>query len=247
MRIDVVTLFPEMVAQAVDHSILKRAQAAGIVEIRAVNLRDYATDRHHTTDDTPCGGGGGMIMKPEPVAAALDAIRAGGEEARVILTDPQGEVFKQEKAHELAAAPRLIFLCGHYEGVDERIRQHMVTDELSIGDYVLTGGELPALVMIDAVTRLLPGALGDEEAPQKDSFSEGLLEHPHYTRPRSFRGWEVPEILFSGHHKQIERWRRWHRLVRTRERRPDLWSRFTPSREDEKLLAGGEPEAPTEK
>ncbi len=246
MRIDVVTLFPEMVRDAVGHSILKRAMAAGRVDIRVTNLRDYATDRHHTTDDTPCGGGGGMIMKPEPVAAALDALRMEGELGRVILTDPQGTVFTQQTAVELAREERLVFLCGHYEGVDERVRQHLVTDELSIGDYVLTGGELPALVMVDAVTRLLPGVLGDEAAPDKDTFSEGLLEYPQYTRPRSFCGWDVPEILFSGHHRQIERWRRWHQLVRTRERRPDLWKRFTPTAEDEKLLAGEEPQPPTE-
>lgn len=237
MRIDVVTIFPEMIAQAVAHSIVKRAQDAGLVQINVVNLRDYAPDRHHTTDDTPCGGGGGMIMKVEPIAYALDALRPEGAPCRVILTDPQGERFTQAKAQELAREAHLIFLCGHYEGVDERVREHLVTDEISIGDYVLTGGELPALVMIDAVTRLQPGALGDEAAPGKDTFSEGLLEHPHYTRPRSFRGWEVPEILFSGHHAEIARWRRKQQLLRTRARRPDLWARFSPTQEDEKLLA----------
>jgi tRNA (guanine37-N1)-methyltransferase len=236
MRIDVVTILPEMVAGALGHSILQRAQDAGLVEINVVNLRDYAADRHHTTDDTPCGGGGGMIMKVEPIARALDALRASGVPCRVILTDPQGEVFSQTKAEELAKEERIVFLCGHYEGVDERVREHLVTDALSIGDYVLTGGELPALVMIDAITRLQPGALGDEAAPKKDSFSEGLLEYPQYTRPRSFRGWEVPEILFSGHHAQITRWRRRQQLIRTRERRPDLWVRFAPTPDDVKLL-----------
>jgi tRNA (guanine37-N1)-methyltransferase len=232
IRIDVVTILPQMIEEAVAHSIIKRAQEAGLARITAVNLRDYTTDKHHTTDDTPCGGGGGMIMGVEPIARALDALRPKGEPCRVILTDPQGAPFSQQKARELAAEPHLIFLCGHYEGVDERVREHLVTDELSIGDYVLTGGELPALVMIDAVVRLQPGALGDAQAPEKDTFSEGLLEYPHYTRPRSFRGWEVPEILFTGHHAQIRRWQRKHQLRRTRERRPDLWEKFTPTKED---------------
>ncbi|HXG23425.1 MAG TPA: tRNA (guanosine(37)-N1)-methyltransferase TrmD, partial [Chthonomonadales bacterium] len=235
MRIDVITIFPEMIEAVIGCSILRRAREVGIVDIRAVNLRDFAPGRHHTTDDTPYGGGGGMIMMVEPIARALDALRPAEGAARVILTDPQGERFDQAKARELAQEQHLILLCGHYEGVDERVRQHLVTDEISIGDYVLTGGELPALVIIDAVVRLLPGVLGDAEAAQKDSFSEGLLDYPHYTRPRSFRGWEVPEILFSGHHARIRRWRRWHQLERTRERRPDLWARFVPTEEDLKL------------
>lgn len=243
MRIDVLTIFPEMIAEAVSHSILQRAREREIVAINAVNLRDFAADRHRTTDDTPCGGGGGMIMKPEPIAAALESI-PGDAGRRVILTDPQGGRFSQAKAKELAACEHLVFICGHYEGVDERVREHMVTDSLSIGDYVLTGGELPALVMIDAVTRLLPGALGDEEAPDKDTFSEGLLEYPHYTRPRELRGWRVPEILLSGHHKEIERWRRWHQLRRTQTHRPDLWAKFEPTKEDLKLLGEEEPQSP---
>src|SRR5258708_6578682 len=174
MRIDIVTIFPEMVADAVNHSILKRAQESGLVQINAVNLRDFALDKHHTTDDTPCGGGGGMIMKPEPIARALDALteEAGGR--RVILTDPQGERFDQKKAKELAGESHLVFICGHYEVLDERVRENLVTDTLSIGDFVLTGGELPALVMVDAVVRLLPGALGEEGARDKDSFADGL-------------------------------------------------------------------------
>ena len=237
IRIDVVTILPEMVAGALDHSIIKRAQEAGLAEIRVVNLRGYAADRHHTTDDTPCGGGGGMIMKIEPIAAALDALVTDGDRARVILTDPRGEPFSQAKARELAAEEHVVILCGRYEGVDERVREHLVTDEISIGDYILTGGELPALVMLDAIVRLQPGALGDEIATEKDSFSDGLLEYPQYTRPREFRGWEAPEILFSGHHAAIEKWRRREQLVRTRERRPDLWERFTPTRQDLALLA----------
>lgn len=239
IRIDVITILPEMIEQALDHSIIKRAREAGLVEINAINLRDYAPDKHHVTDDTPCGGGGGMIMKVDPIARALDALRSQddpGEPSRVILTDPQGDVFTQEKARELAAEAHLIFVCGHYEGVDERVREHLVTDELSIGDFVLTGGELPALAMVDAITRLQHGALGDEAATDNDSFSESLLEYPQYTRPRSYRGWEVPEILFGGHHAQITGWRRKQQLLRTRVRRPDLWNQFAPSKEDLELL-----------
>jgi tRNA (guanine37-N1)-methyltransferase len=237
IRIDVVTILPEMVAEALDHSIIKRAQEAGLVDIRVVNLRDFATDRHHTTDDTPCGGGGGMIMKIEPIAAALDALKTEGTRCRIILTEPRGELFTQETARELAREEHLILICGRYEGVDERVREHLVTDEISIGDYILTGGELPALVILDAVVRLQPGALGDEVATEKDSFSDGLLEYPQYTRPREFRGWEAPEVLFSGHHAAIESWRRKQQLIRTRRRRPDLWERFEPTQQDLRLLA----------
>ena len=245
MRIDVLTIFPEMIQEAAGHGILKRAQESGLASIQAVNLRDYAADKHKTTDDTPVGGGGGMIMKPEPIANALDAL--GGDNQRVILTEPRGKLFTQQVARELSKEEHLVFICGRYEGVDERVREHLITDELSIGDYVLTGGELPALVMIDSVVRLIPGALGEESAPEDDSFAEPLLEYPQYTKPRSFRGWEVPEILFSGHHAQIEKWRRWHQLIETREKRPDLWSKFEPSEQDEKLLSGGEPGQPDSK
>lgn len=245
MRVDVLTIFPEMINQAVSHSIIGRALEAGIVDIRAVDIRNFAVDRHKMTDDTPCGGGGGMIMKPEPIAAALDHMLAPEEKCRVILTDPQGKVFSQPMARELAREEHFVILCGHYEGVDERVKEHMVTDLVSIGDYVLTGGELPALVMLDAVVRLQPGVLGDESAPDHDTFSDGLLEHPHYTRPREFRGWKVPDILFSGHHAAIERWRLWHRLHRTRSLRPDLWERYQLSPKEEKLLAGPEPTVET--
>jgi tRNA (guanine37-N1)-methyltransferase len=237
IRIDVVTILPEMVEGALDHSIIKRARESGIADIRAVDLRQFATDKHHTTDDTPCGGGGGMIMKVEPVAAAIDALREADKSCRVILTEPRGEVFTQAKARELAAEEHLIILCGRYEGVDERVREHLVTDEISIGDYILTGGELPALVILDAVVRLQDGALGDEAATEKDSFSDGLLEHPQYTRPRDFRGWPAPDILFTGNHAAIDKWRRKQQLIRTRERRPDLWERFEPTRQDLALLA----------
>ncbi len=246
MRIDVLTIFPEMIQEAVGHSILKRAQESGLALITAVNLRDYAADKHKTTDDTPVGGGGGMIMKPEPIASALDAL-GDNKNRRVILTEPRGKLFTQEVARELSKAEHLVFICGRYEGVDERVRERLVTDELSIGDYVVTGGELPALVMVDAVVRLIPGALGEESAPDDDSFAGPLLEYPQYTKPRSFRGWEVPEILFSGHHAQIEKWRRWHQLVETREKRPDLWAKFEPTNQDQKLLREGEPAPPESK
>jgi len=241
MRIDIVTIFPQMVEGVLEHGIVGRAREAGIVHVRVVNLRDYTTDRHRTTDDKPCGGGGGMIMKPEPLFRAVECLRDAENPARVILTDPQGQVFSQAKAQELAQEAHLIFLCGRYEGVDERVRLHLATDELSIGDYVLTGGELPALVMMDAIVRLLPGALGNEQAACQDSFSDGLLEHPQYTLPREFRGWRVPDILLSGHHEQIRKWRRWHRLMRTKERRPDLWQQFQPTPEDLELLQQEEP------
>lgn len=270
MRIDIVTVFPEMVEAALDHSIVKRARDRGLVTIRVVNLRDYTTDRHHTTDDLPYGGGGGMVMKIEPIARALadlapetlSGLAGAGETAeegaqtpgsatetaprgpRIALTDPRGPRFTQEIARKWARESHLILLCGHYEGVDERVRRHLVTDEISIGDYILTGGELAALVITDALTRLQAGALGDADAPDNDTFAENLLEYPHYTRPPVFQGWSVPEILLCGHHAQIERWRRWHRLHATRERRPDLFARQNLTVTDQTLLASPEPAAP---
>lgn len=214
-------------------SILGKAQESGKLHIDLHNLRDYTTDKHRTTDDVPYGGGGGMIMKPEPVFRAVETV-LGPQRAvvPVILLTPQGRVFNQTAAAELATRDRIALLCGRYEGVDERVRAHLVTDEISIGDYVLTGGELPAMVVIDAVARLLPGVLGDEQAVEKDSHSEGLLEHPHYTRPADFRGWEVPEVLRSGDHARIERWRRAMSLRRTRERRPELLEKYPLSDDD---------------
>jgi tRNA (guanine37-N1)-methyltransferase len=248
MRIDIVTVFPEMVEAALDHSIVKRARERGLVTLRVCNLRDFTTDRHKTTDDIPYGGGGGMVMKIEPIARALESLQGeaapAGESPRIVLTDPRGPRFTQETARRWAREPHLTLLCGHYEGVDERVRQHLVTEEVSIGDYILTGGELPALVIVDALTRLQPGALGDTEAPDKDTFAEGLLEYPHYTRPRDFKGWVVPDILLCGHHAQIERWRRWHQLRATQERRPDLFARLNLTPQDRKLLAAEEPTAP---
>lgn len=222
MRFDIFTLFPEIFPPYLDESILKRARESGLLEFGLHNIRDYTTDKHRTTDDEPYGGGGGMVMKPEPIFAAVESVLGAPPVCPVILLTPQGRPFTQKVAVELAAADHLALLCGRYEGVDERVRQHLVTDEISLGDFVLTGGELPALAIIDAVTRLLPGVLGDPEATQKDSHANGLLEYPHYTRPPEFRGWEVPEILRSGNHAAIEQWRRQQSLQRTQERRPDL-------------------------
>jgi tRNA (guanine37-N1)-methyltransferase len=246
MRIDIVTVFPEMVEAALDHSIVKRARERGLVTIRVVGLRDFTEDRHRTTDDIPYGGGGGMVMKIEPIARALVSLTEGETPTRIALTDPRGPRFTQETARQWAAEPHLILLCGHYEGVDERVRQHLVTDEISIGDFILTGGELPALVITDALTRLQPGALGDADAPDKDTFTNDLLEYPHYTRPRDFRGWAVPDMLLSGHHAQIEKWRRWHQLRATRERRPDLFARLELTPKDRKLLESEEPAPPSD-
>ncbi len=235
MRIDILTIFPEMFQSPFDASIIKRAREKGLVDIHTYNLRDWATDKHKTTDDTPYGGGGGMIMKPEPIFAAVEAIK--GEEAiPVILLTPQGRLFTQAVAEELARHDRLLFICGRYEGVDERVRQHLATDEISIGDYVLSGGELAAMVITDAVVRLLPGALGYERAAAEDSHATGLLEGPHYTRPPEFRGWAIPEVLTSGHHAKVAEWRRRQALKRTLERRPDMLARARLSSQDKRWL-----------
>jgi tRNA (guanine37-N1)-methyltransferase len=232
MRVDVFTIFPEVFNPYLGSSILRRAQENGLVGFHIYNIRDWTTDKHHTTDDEPYGGGGGMVMKAEPVFNAVEGVLGKPPICPVILMTPQGRLFTQSVAQELSQQPRLAFLAGRYEGIDERVRRHLVTDEISIGDYVLTGGELPALVIIDAITRLIPGALGDAEAPQKDSHATGLLEHPHYTRPASFRGWDVPEILRSGDHGRIEQWRHKESLRRTWERRPKLLQNADMSEED---------------
>jgi len=237
MRIDVFTLFPEVFEPYLSLSILARARERGLLDVRLHNIRDWTTDRHRTVDDEPYGGGGGMVMKPEPIFSAVEDVLGRPPRAPVILMTPQGRVFNQTIAWQLSRLPRIAIIAGRYEGIDERVREHLVTDELSIGDYVLTGGELPALVVIDAVARLLPGVLGDPDAPLKDSFSQGLLEHPHYTRPAVFRGWAVPEVLRSGDHARIARWRREQALRRTWERRPDLLRRAPLSPEDRAYLA----------
>jgi tRNA (guanine37-N1)-methyltransferase len=239
MRVDVLTTFPEIFGPVLDGSIVGRAREAGVVRVEVHDLRRWATDRHRTTDDAPFGGGPGMVMKPEPFFAAVEELRCGPEEEcreEVVLLCPQGERFGQGVAGELAGTDHLILLCGHYEGVDERVREHLATRAVSIGDYVLTGGELPAMVVIDAVVRLLPGALGAEEGAEADSFAEGLLEYPQYTRPAEFRGWTVPEILLSGHHEQIRRWRRKESLRRTRRLRPELLEGAELTEEDRGLL-----------
>ena len=249
MQFEVFTLLPEVFPPYLDSSILQRARQRGLIDVRVHNIRDYTHDKHHTTDDTPYGGGGGMVMKPEPVFEAVESVLGFSSnrnqpvvdaDARpgipVILLTPQGRVFTQRVAEELSAHERIALLCGRYEGVDERIRQHLVTDEISIGDYVLTGGELPALMIIDAVSRLIPGVLGDPTGAEDDSHSMGLLEYPHYTRPPEFRDWQVPEILLSGDHGKIEKWRREQALTRTFSRRPDILEKADLSEEDKKII-----------
>jgi tRNA (guanine37-N1)-methyltransferase len=232
VRFDIFTLFPEMFLGPLDESILARARERGLIEIALHNPRDVTADRHHVVDDYPYGGGAGMVMKPEPLFAAVEAVHQHGS---IILLGPQGRVFTQAIARELADQPCLTLLCGHYEGVDERVRQHLATDELSLGDFVLTGGELAAMVIVDAVARLLPGVLAPGST-EEESHAAGLLEYPHYTRPPEYRGWRVPAILLSGHHAAVARWRRKESLRRTRDRRPDLLARATLSDFDRELL-----------
>jgi tRNA (guanine37-N1)-methyltransferase len=237
MRIDILTLFPEMFPGYLDSSILRRAQDAGLLQVSLHNIRDYARGRHRVTDEPPYGGGGGMVLKPEPIFAAVEAVLEDGEEAPVILLTPQGRRLTQQVVQNLAQQERLLLLCGRYEGIDERVRQHLVSDEISIGDYVLTGGELAALVVVDAVSRLIPGVLGAEGAAAQDSYATGLLEGPHFTRPEHFRGWSVPEVLRSGHQANIDRWRREQALRRTWQRRPDLLLTAELSEKDKQFLA----------
>ena len=237
MRFDVFTLFPEVMEDYLQAGILGKAQESGRIEVHLHHLRDYTSDRHRTTDDEPYGGGGGMVMKPEPVFKAVESVLGDSQnEVPVILLTPQGRVFDQSVAREVAGSKRIALICGRYEGVDERIREHLATDEISIGDYVLSGGELPAMVLIDSVSRLLPGVLGDSEATKKDSHTNGLLEHPHYTRPPVFRGWEVPEVLRSGDHARIVRWRKEQSLRRTYLRRPELLDQARMTDEEREIL-----------
>lgn len=237
MRFDVFTILPEVMLDYLQTSILGRAQEAGLLSVTLHNLRDYTTDRHRTTDDEPYGGGGGMVMKPEPIFSAVEAVLGAElDTSAVVLLTPQGRLFNQSIARQYSELEHIALICGRYEGVDERIRLHLATDEISVGDYVLTGGELPALLVIDAVVRLLPGALGDEQATLKDSLSMGLLEHAHYTRPADFRGWEVPQILRNGDHAQIAQWRFEQSLRRTLIRRPDLIKSLSLNEECKILL-----------
>ena len=239
MHIDIFTLFPTMFASPLDESILKRAQEAGHLSLALHNIRDYTTDKHHVTDDTPYGGGGGMIMKVEPIVAAVESVLGQPlpDQQPIILLSPQGKRFTQSAAARLATYPRLALLCGRYEGVDERVRSLIVTEEISIGDYVLTGGELPAMIIIDAVTRLLPGVLGDPTATSDDSHASGLLEYPHYTRPADFHGLTVPAVLSSGDHASIAHWRRQQALRRTWQRSPAMLLNADLSEQDRAFLA----------
>lgn len=245
MQFEVFTLLPEVFSSYLDTSILKRARERGLIDVRVHNIRDYTHDKHHVTDDTPYGGGGGMVMKPEPVFEAVETVldinplRTPPEpdsNIPVILLTPQGRLFNQAVAQELSAHPHIALICGRYEGFDERIREHLVTDEISIGDFVLTGGELPALMLIDAVARLLPDVLGDPTGAQDDSHAMGLLEYPHYTRPPEFRGWRTPEILLSGDHAKIDKWRREQALERTFKKRPDMLEKAELTKEDLKFI-----------
>jgi tRNA (guanine37-N1)-methyltransferase len=237
MRIEILTLFPEMFPAYLNTSILRRAQDAALLEVKIHNIRDFAHDKHRVTDEPPYGGGGGMVLKPEPIFEAVETVVDGSEQTPIILLTPQGRPLTQQVVQELAFEDRLVLLCGRYEGIDERVRQHLVTDEISIGDYVLTGGELGALVIVDAVSRLLPGVLGAEGAAEQDSYATGLLEGPHYTRPEQFRDWPVPDVLRSGHRANIRRWRREQALRRTWQRRPDLLISAELSEEDKQFLA----------
>jgi len=236
MRFDVFTLFPEVFHPYIETSIMDRAAAGGIIEIHLHNIRDWARDRHHTTDDTPYGGGGGMVMKPEPIFSAVEEVLGKPPSVKVVLMSPQGKTLDQDKAAELSREESLGIICGRYEGVDERVRQQLVDEEISIGDYVLSGGELPAMVLMEAVTRLMPGVLGDPGGAADDSFSSGLLEYPHYTRPAEFRGWEVPQVLLSGNHAGVARWRRKQALIRTAQNRPDMFETNALTALDRELL-----------
>ena len=234
MRVDILTLFPEMFQGPLSESLLKKAQEKGLLSLNIINLRDFTTDKHKTADDTPYGGGTGMVMKVEPIAKAVSKLKT--QNSRFILMCPTGQLLTQEKIKELAKEERLIILCGHYEGIDERVRE-LVDEEISIGDYVLTGGELPAMVLVDAVARHIPGVVKEEESVKKDSFYEGLLDYPSYTKPEEFEEKKVPEVLLSGNHAEIDRWRHREALKRTLLRRPDLLARAELSEEDRKRLS----------
>ncbi len=241
LAIDVITLFPEVIEAGTRYSIVGRAQENGLVRIRAVQLRDFAEGKHRKTDDEPYGGGAGLVMKPEPIFRAVEYCQADSPNARIVLLEPQGRLYTQALAHAFAQEKHLILICGHYEGVDSRVREYLATDVVSIGDYVLTGGELPALVVIDSVVRLLPGAIHSPESLVQDSYADGLLGYPQYTRPEEFRGMRVPEVLLSGNHGAIARWRRLQQLKLTRTLRPDLFARACLSPEDIKLLKQNDP------
>ena len=236
MRFDVFTLFPAVFPSYLETSILQRAAQKGLIEVHLHDIRQWATDRHHTTDDVPYGGGGGMVMKPEPIFASVEAVLGSPPVCPLILLTPQGKTFNQQIALRLSQQARIGLLCGRYEGVDERIREYLASEEISIGDFVLSGGELPALILIDSISRLLPGVLGDPDGAADDSFASQLLEYPHYTRPPEFRGWKIPDVLNSGNHAQINLWRRQQALLRTLNRRPDLLLQADLSDQDKFFL-----------
>lgn len=236
MRIDILTILPEIFSGPLEAGMIRKAREKGLADIRVVNLRDYAEGKHRITDDEAFGGGPGMVMKPEPIVAAAEHVLADGGDGRVLIMSPAGETFDQERAWDLAKCRHLVIICGRYEGIDERVGRVLAAEEISIGDFVLTGGEIPALVVTDAVVRLIPGVLNQEQAAREDSFSAGLLEGPSYTRPREFRGLDVPEVLLSGHHAEIARWRRKEALRRTWRRRPELLREAVLSPEDKRLL-----------
>ena len=242
MIFEILTLFPGMFIGPLNESIVGKARERSLVHVRVHNIRDYAFDRHQVTDDRPFGGGEGMVMKPEPIVRALDGLQREFPAPHVVLMSPQGRLFNQRIARELSRLPRVALICGRYEGVDERVGMYYAQDEISVGDYVLTGGELAAMVLVDAVTRLIPGVLGNAESASMESFSESVLEYPQYTRPQVFEGHAVPEILLSGHHEAIRRWRRGQALLRTKVRRPDLFDRFEPTAEDLQFLREAEEE-----
>lgn len=254
MQFDVFSLFPDLMQPYLEGSILQRAIQNQLLDVRLHDIRAWAKDRHHVTDEPPFGGGGGMVMKAEPIFSAVEAVLGTPPPCPVILMTPQGRTYTQAVVQELSAYPRIAIICGRYEGVDERVRQYLVTDEISIGDFVLTGGELPALMLIDSLTRLIPGALGDPDGAQDDSFASGLLEYPHYTRPAQFREWSVPDVLLSGNHAEITRWRREQSLARTWRKRPDLLARFDLTPKDrlflkkleQQQLETGSPVAPSD-
>ncbi len=237
MRVDIITLFPSMFKNPFNESMIKRAKEKGILKIKLHDLRQFTHDKHRTVDDAPYGGGAGMVMKPRPLFEAVEKIKEEiDSSSRVILLSPQGRPLNQKKVKELAKERVLIFICGHYEGVDERVREHLVDEEISLGDYVLTGGELAAMVVVDAVARMLPGVLGSEDSAREDSFYKGLLDYPQYTRPSDFRGWKVPSVLLSGNHQKVKEWRRKKVLEATLRKRPDLLETLKLNQEDEKLL-----------
>ena len=238
MRIDILCLFPEMLLSPLNQSMVKRASERGLVHIAIHNIRDYTHDKHHTVDDYPYGGGPGMMLRPEPVFEAAETIRQqlGISEVPTILLTPQGRLFSQSVAQELALYPHLMLICGHYEGLDERVCDHLITDEISIGDYVLSGGELPALVVVDAIVRLIPGVLGSQDSARSDSHSNGLLKYPQYTRPQVYRGWSVPPVLLSGNHGEVAQWRRCQAILRTAKRRPDLLKKANLCDEERKWM-----------